>query len=212
VKAGRRSFIVAAAALVGSRGLLDAPVVAVRPACAAEAEAQPLFSWLVGRWKGPEVTGWDLSWSQPDPRVQPRGPAVKRALEMTVARSTGGFTGTLAAVASDGRRSVVAELVMPCTPVGCKLKWREGRVTYTLSFEGTGGSYRLAPGDVERGDARQFVRFLTMVRPRTPRRSPYPIIVEIRTLNGRLNLRRVEGPQHGDAADQIYAFERLPDR
>jgi hypothetical protein len=142
--------------------------------------------------------------------VRPREPKVKRGLELTVARSAGGFTGTLAAVGPDGRRLVVTEFAVPCTPAGCKLEWREGRITYTLSFEGTGGAYRLAPGDVERGDGRQYLRFLSKGSPRTPRRSPYPMIVEIRMLNGKLNLRRVEGPQHGETADQTYNFERVP--
>ncbi len=171
-------------------------------------EATKLFGWIVGRWSVPEDRTPDLSWSMPDglPRPTKRrasDPAPEPRVELIVTEEGDVLDGALDAVTPKGHRTSLATFTIERGKPDCPLTWREGGATYKSPIEGSGSYYRVQPGDVARSDQKRYVRFTNM-RSRT-RRSRFPIIVEFRDYNG-FSLRRVQGPQHGKAVDQMFAL------
>jgi hypothetical protein len=162
-----------------------------------------LLPWLVGRWKGENKIGWPITWSEPDPiqalyRLRREGVRVRCDLELTFTRSVGRLKGLLEAVSEDGRRHMVARIVVAQSKVGCTLIWTEGGVRYGLSPERSHQADSCSESDV--------AAFSIKWGPES--RQPYPIGIEFRLLENKLRLRRVPGPQHGATVDEMYTFER----
>jgi tetratricopeptide (TPR) repeat protein len=174
--------------------------------------SQLAFSWLLGRWKGQDATAWTVMWSEPNQLHRPakwEGDEHTQhfTLELGFAEVQGRLQGALSAVTADARRLDVVKLVISREQDGYTLIWHEANVQYRFALEGSGPSHALAPGDVEAGDAAHRLRFRSKAR--TSSRTPYPIIIELWLADAKLDLRRVQGPQHGAAVDQVYSFERL---
>jgi hypothetical protein len=158
-----------------------------RPATTASTEAAP-FIWLVGDWTSdPDAFGAETT------------------LHLTIGTAAGKLVGALAAITPGGKRKPVVDFVITLTG-DCPLSWHEAGLRYRFKLEGSGLSYALVPGDLTRVDAQRLLRFVHMRGP--TRRTPFPIVIELRFNAGRLSLRRVQGPQHGAAVDPIYLFER----
>jgi hypothetical protein len=174
-------------------GKIDAP---------ATTSSAPL-PWLLGRWKGENKISWPISWSEPDPiqalyRLRRDGANVRFDLELTFTQNAGKLQGVLEAVAEDGRRHQVVRFVIARSKMTCTLIWTEGGVRYGFSpdrshqADSCSGSY-MADFSIKWG-------------PET--RQPYPIGIEFRLVDDKLRFRRVQGPQHGAAVDEMYTFER----
>ena len=173
----------------------------------APAEVTP-FDWLVGHWTDRETFGvQSLNWSEPYSGSGRKiaGDGASSPLALTITAASEELDGKLETIAPDGKRKLVVTFVITLTG-DYSLVWREAGLRYRFKLEGSGISYALVAGDVARVDANRSLRFVDMRGP--SRRIPYPIIIELRFLSGHLTLRRVQGPQHGKAVDQIYSFDR----
>ena len=165
----------------------DGGAVAHFDAATDPTQAAP-FTWLEGRWTSER----DMF-------------GAETPLALTIVSAAGKLVGALEAVTPDGKRRPVVDFAITLSG-DYPLVWHEAGMRYRFQLEGSGLSYVLVPGDVARVDARRLLRFVHMRGP--TRRTPFPIIIELRFNAGRLSLRRVQGPQHGAAVDQIYLFDR----
>jgi hypothetical protein len=176
----------------------------------AAAAAKP-FAWIVGRWRVSPDNLPSLSWSDPDPHRRPAKrrtsePAAESWVELIVTEEGDVLNGALDALTPNGKRKILATFAIDRGKADCPLTWREGGARYQSPMEGSGYAYRVEPGDVARSDQKRYVRF-TKMRSRS-RRSPFPIVIEFSDYSGTFMLRRVQGPQHGAAIDQIFRFQR----
>jgi len=171
------------------------------------------LAWLVGTWSLPMESAPDLSWSEeprsprPSSRGEERSPRAQSRVELTVTERGDVVLGSLETVTARGERSGVATFAIDRGKPDCLLTWQEAGVRYQSPMERSGCAYRVEPGEKERADHQRYIRFSQM-RGRN-RRSPHPIIIELSRSNEELILRRVQGPQHGAAVDQIFRFTRV---
>jgi hypothetical protein len=198
--------VLAGVLILGALWITDG-AAADRPA-ATLTEAAPL-AWLEGHWTNDRETfgvpSW--SWSEPHDRSLRKRHAdgTETTLDLTIGAAAGKLVGALETVTSNGKRKSVVDFVITLTG-DYPLVWHEAGLRYRFRLEGSGLSYALVPGDLARVDAQRSLRFVHMHGP--THRNPFPIIIELRFNAGRLSLRRVQGPQHGAAVDQIYLFDR----
>lgn len=183
---------------------------------AQEGAARPeaAFAWLVGTWSLPMERAPDLSWSErpqsprPPSRGEGPGPGADARVDLTVTERGEVLVGSLETVTVRGGRRRVATFAIDRGKPDRPLTWQEAGVRYRSPLEGSGYEYRVEPGDAERGDSERAIRFAQLRS--GSRRRPYPIVIELSRRNGEVILRRVQGPQHGAAVDQIFRFVRLP--
>jgi hypothetical protein len=160
-----------------------------------------LLPWLVGRWKGKRKTCWPLTWNQPDELLALRRnrcdeAGVRFELELTFTEGPGKLDGLLEAVGEDGARHAIVAFVIAREKASCSLVWNEGGSRYVL--EPMDSAPACLGGDL--------ARFSFKRGPRS--RIPYPIGIQLWLDEHELKLRRLQGPQHGAAVDQIFEFER----
>lgn len=180
--------MLAGALLLGAWLAASDAAAVERPAAATDSAEVAPFSWLVGHWTADRET-FDV------------GPI----LDLTIGAAAGKLVGALQAVTPNGRRRPIADFVITLTG-DYPFVWHEGGLRYRFKLEGSGLSYVLVAGDLARVDTQRSLRFGHMRGP--TRRTPFPIIIQLRFNAGRLTLRRVQGPQHGAPVDQIYLFDR----
>ena len=162
-----------------------------------------LLPWLVGRWKGENKISWPITWSEPDPiqalyRLRRDGAKMRFDLELTFTEYVGKLQGLLEAVSEDGRRHLVVRFVIAQSKLGCTLIWTEGGVRYGFSPDRSHQADSCSGSDM--------ADFSIKWGPES--RQPYPIGIEFRLLDNKLRFRRVQGPQHGAAVDEMYTFKR----
>jgi hypothetical protein len=170
--------------------------------------------WLTGSWILPQGETPDFSWGEgsKSPRAAARGKppdaGVYPRVVLTVSERGDVLAGSLETVTPRGERSGVATFSIDRGQTGCPLTWQEAGVRYRSLLERSGHGSCGEPGDMKERDPERLLRFARMQS--GTRRSPYPIIIELGRRDEQLILRRVQGPQHGAAVDQIFRFVRVP--
>lgn len=164
------------------------------------------FTWLLGRWTG---SGDFCCWTERDENAprRARKPAGPETVDLTFTDEGGKIRGALEGVAPNGPRKIAAELVIEVRD-DVPLVWREAGLRYRGHLQLAGKDPASQRKALAWATANRLLRFSDLRGPTA--RKPYPIGIDLRLADGKLFLRRVQGPQHGAAVEQDYEFERAP--